>query len=79
MVYLLPALMEMLHKHDAKALFNPAFFEQRQSKALGLTFIQPKPVARFEDDVKLQYNVGTRGNGVDQPHWPEDLSVEIVA
>jgi hypothetical protein len=79
MPYLLPAMLGLLHKHDAKVLFNPEFFEQRKSKALGLTFVQVKPVARFADGVKLEYNVGTRGNGVDQPYWPEDLSVEIVA
>lgn len=78
MSYSIPAMLGLLHEHDEKVLFNPDFFEEKHSKALGLTFVQPKPVARFEADVKLEYNVGTRGNAVDQPYWPKDLSVEVV-
>ena len=31
------------------------------------------------EGVRSGYNVGTRSNGVDQPRWPEDLMMEIVA
>jgi hypothetical protein len=37
------------------------------------------PVLKFpEGKVKLGFQVGTRGNGVDQPKWPEDLLAENV-
>lgn len=74
-----PTMAGLLCKHDAQTLFQPAFFDQRVSKALDTTFIQMKTVAQFPNkEVELSYNVGTRGNGVDQPVWPSDLSVEIV-
>ena len=39
-----------------------------------------RPVARFRDEVvELRYNVGTRGNGVDRPVWPNDLTTEIIS
>ncbi|EGP91043.1 uncharacterized protein MYCGRDRAFT_65466 [Zymoseptoria tritici IPO323] len=79
MSYSIPVMLGLLHEYDEKVLFNPDFFEEKHSKALGLTFVQPKPVARFEAEVELKYNVGTRGNAVDQPYWPKDLSVEVVA
>lgn len=79
MGYLLPSMLGLLHKHDAKTLFKPEFFERRDSKAVGFEFVQLKPVAQFVDDVKLEYNVGTRGNGYDKPHWPADLRTEVVA
>ncbi|KAI5359316.1 putative CoA-transferase family III [Septoria linicola] len=79
MGYLLPSMLGLLHKHDAKTLFKPEFFERRNSNAVGFEFVQLKPVAQFVDDVKLEYNVGTRGNGYDKPHWPADLRTEVVA
>ena len=71
-------MLGLLQKHDAQTLFKPEFFEKRTSKALGLDFIQLKPVAKFADDVKLEFNVGTRGNGCDKPYWPADLKTEVV-
>ncbi|KAI0106555.1 CoA-transferase family III [Hypoxylon sp. NC0597] len=78
MQYSLPAMLKILHQHDAKALFNPAFFENRRAENLGATFVQVKPVARFNNAVELGYHIGTRGNGVDQPVWPKDLTTEVV-
>lgn len=79
MLHTLPVMLGMLHKYDSKTLFKPEFFERRTSKALGgLEFVGVKPVAQFRDDVQLRFNVGTRGNGVDQARWPEDLGVEVV-
>ena len=72
-------MLGLLVKHDKDVLFNPDFFEKRISKAVGHDFIQIKPIAQFKnDEVRLEYNVGTRTNGVDQPKWPDDLKVEIV-
>lgn len=79
MHYLLPELIGLLHKHDQDVLFDPNFFENRKSGAVGHTFVQVKPIAQFKDDLKLGYNVGTRPNGIDKARWPEDLSVEIVS
>lgn len=79
MHFLLPQLIGLLHKHDEAVMFKPEFFERRRSGAVGHTFVQVKPIAKFKDDIKLFYNCGTRPNGVDKARWPEDLSVEVVA
>ena len=65
---------------EDKTLLRTEFFERRDSKALGgLMFRTPRPILQFPPGtVQLKYNIGTRGNGVDQPYWPDDLSVEIV-
>lgn len=79
MPYLLPAMLKLLQEHDAQVLFNPDFFEERKSEYLGATFVQVKPVAKFADGaVSLGFHIGTRGNGVDEPTWPDDLTVEVV-
>lgn len=78
MPYLLPAMLKLLTSHDSETLFNPSFFEPMEAKHLAATFIRPKPVARFASGLELKYHVGTRGNGVDQPVWPKDLTVEVV-
>lgn len=75
--------MGMLFKNSAAKLFKPTFFETRSAEALdpgkGITMKIVKPVLKFpEGMVKLEFNVSTRGNGVDAPRWPEDLNVEIV-
>ncbi|TDZ62087.1 Succinyl-CoA--L-malate CoA-transferase beta subunit [Colletotrichum trifolii] len=79
MPYTVPAVSKLLYAHDASTLFQTHFFETRASKAVGGEFMVVKPVAQFDNHgVDLKYNVGTRGNGVDQPVWPKDLSVEVV-
>ncbi|KAL2430822.1 Acetyl-coenzyme A transferase nodX [Exophiala dermatitidis] len=77
MVYTIPKYIEMIQKNSS--LFHPSFFEDRESKALGVTVRTIKPVIKFErNQVELGYNVGTRGNGKDAPRWPEDLMTEVV-
>ena len=72
-------MLDLLHQYDEKILFKPSFFETYRSEAVGVSIRKVKPVARFMDDiVELGYNVGTRGNGVDKPRWPDDLTTEIV-
>jgi hypothetical protein len=79
MGYTIPAMLKLIQEHDAETIFKPSFFEPRISKNIETTFISVKPVAQFPNkEVELGYNVGTRGNGVDQPFWPKDLLVEIV-
>jgi hypothetical protein len=72
-------MIKLFHKHSEDVLLSPSFFDETQSAAAGSTFIKVKPIAQFEDEVvQLRYNVGCRGNGVDQPRWPENLTVEVV-
>lgn len=79
MAYTVPRVMGMLKQNSGKVVFNPAFFEDRKSGAIGIDVRTVKPVIRFQDgEVELGYNVGTRGNGVDQARWPDDLMTEIV-
>lgn len=73
-------MLKLLRQYDETVLFNPSFFKQYRSEAVGVTISKVKPVAQFKDNlVELKYNVGTRGNGVDKPIWPDDLTVEIVS
>ena len=60
-------------------VFNPKFFEEREAKAIGTKVRAVKPIIDFGGEVKLTYNVGTRGNGKDAPKWPSDLMVEVVS
>ncbi|OQV06040.1 hypothetical protein CLAIMM_10678 [Cladophialophora immunda] len=78
MNYTIPRYIEMMRKD--KTVLNPDFFEKRASGALGgLLFRSPRPVLQFPPGtVRLGYNVGTRGNGVDEAWWPEDLMTEVV-
>ncbi|KIX08076.1 uncharacterized protein Z518_02731 [Rhinocladiella mackenziei CBS 650.93] len=77
MNYTIPQYMGMIMKNSK--LFDPSFFEYRESKALGVVVRTIKPVIKFvNDQVVLRYNVGTRGNGKDAPRWPEDLMTEVV-
>lgn len=76
MNYTEPPYLEMFRQ---QGLYNLDFFEVRKSRALDLTLRVPKPVLRFPaGTVEPGYNVGTRGNGFDQPYWPSDLSTEVV-
>ncbi|KJZ74791.1 hypothetical protein HIM_05908 [Hirsutella minnesotensis 3608] len=76
----IPALLQSLQKHESSGIFfNEDFFDEFRTDAVGLTIKRVKPVARFKNGaVELGYNVGTRGNGVDKPRWPEDLNDEVV-
>ena len=74
-----PRLLQLLYQHDEGVLFKPDFFETYTSKAIGVDVRKVKPVARFGNGlVKLGYNVGTRGNGIDAPFWPKNLLDEVV-
>lgn len=80
MMYTIPRYLKMIKTYGADKLLRPEFFEDRETKALGGIIVRSvKPIIRFDDDeVVLKYNVGTRGNGLDEPRWPHDLMVEIV-
>jgi len=60
-------------------IFNPDFFELRENKAIGFPIRTVKPILNFPGGiVELGYNVGSRGNGVDEARWPKDLLTEII-
>ncbi|KAF3040578.1 hypothetical protein E8E11_004069 [Didymella keratinophila] len=80
MGYTLPRFMQMLKANAGDVVLRPEFFETRYSGAIGKAVLCPKPIIQYPGGrVELKYNVGTRGNGVDQPRWPEDLTTEIIA
>lgn len=80
MGYTLPRFLQMLNANAGDVVLKPSFFEKRHSGAIGKDISCVKPIIQYPDgNVELKYNVGTRGNGVDQPKWPEDLMTEIVA
>ena len=76
---LIPAYVDMLKEHSSDRVFRESNFHSVPSKHLGVDIKSPKPVLQFPaGEVNLRYSVGTRTNGVDQPKWPADLSVETV-
>jgi hypothetical protein len=79
MLYSIPKMLEMLAKNSKSPIRKEEFFEDRDVKNLGTTIRTVKPILKFPNgEVELGFNVGTRGNGVDQARWPEDLSTEVV-
>lgn len=70
----------MIKKHGADRLFKPEFFTRYYVKTVGKDIQTVAPVLQFPGgEVKPGYSIGTRTNGVDQPKWPKDLTVEVVA
>ena len=79
MGYTLPRFIGMIQKNSVDKLFRPEHFEDRESKVLGVKIRTVSPIIQFDGgEVELKYNIGTRGNGVDQPRWPDDLMTEVV-
>lgn len=71
-----PRVLKMMHEQGC---FDDEFFETRHSGILGVNIKCVKAAIQFPNgEVRLQYNVGTRGNGTDAARWPEDLLTEIV-
>lgn len=66
--------IEMMRENSEDVLSNPDFFETRYSGAIKKGVRTLKPIVQFSHGmVKLGFNVGTRGNGVNVAKWPEDL------
>lgn len=79
MNYTLRQYFGMILQNCGATLFDSPLFEDRESKAIKSTFRTVRPIVMFqEDEVVLKYNVGTRGNGKDEPRWPDDLMTEII-
>lgn len=76
----LPGCVAKLKETSGDVLFRQEFFEDRDCVNLGILIRTVKPIVQFpEGEVELQYNVGTRTNGVDAPHWPNNLFVPIIS
>jgi hypothetical protein len=59
-------------------LLTKSIFAKMSSAAVGSSFMV-EPIVQFQNEaVHLKYNVCCTRNGVDQPRWSEDLTVEIV-
>jgi hypothetical protein len=79
MPYLLPRVIGLVKQSSGDKLFRPEFFKTYRPSSLAKDMVMVAPVLRFPDgEVEPRFDVGTRGNGVDQPKWPEDLSTEII-
>lgn len=71
--------MAKLKETSSDVLFRPEFFEDRECLNLEMCIRTVKPIVQFPDkEVELKYNVGTRGNGVDEPYWPKNLLAQTV-
>lgn len=69
----------VLLKKNSPELFDDSHFEIRHPSHLNISYRTVKPVLQFPDGlVKPGFMVGTRGNGVDKPRWPEDLKTEVI-
>ena len=76
---LIPPYLQMLAKTSREIVLRPEFFDIVEAKTIGKKIRKVKPIAQFPGGtVELGYTVGTRTNGVDQPRWPIDLTVEVV-
>ena len=75
----LPAFMSSLRKNHIVLFINPAYYTIKHNNALNADFRIVKECIQWPPgSVDFNYHIGTRGNGVDQPRWFKDLSVEIV-
>ena len=62
-----------------KGCLKNEFFHVVHSGALGVDLRCLRPVLQYpKGEVELRFNVGTRGNGVDQARWPQDLGTEVI-
>ncbi|KAJ7187607.1 CoA-transferase family III domain-containing protein [Mycena pura] len=77
--------IQLLMKNAPGRIVRPNWLEDRQSDAIGARVRTVKPIAEWEDNtdgsrgVQPGFNVGTRGNGVDAPRWPDNLLEEVIA
>ncbi|KMO99979.1 CAIB/BAIF family protein enzyme [Coccidioides immitis RMSCC 2394] len=74
---LISRVMSML-KDKSSHLFDPKFFESRPCPNLGISIRTVKPVIQFDGVVKPGFDIGTRGNGVDEARWTSE-AIESAA
>jgi hypothetical protein len=72
-----PMVMKLMNERNDS--FRDEFFEERRSRILDVDIRCVKPVIQYPDgEVKLCFNIGTRGNGRDAPRWPRNLLTEVI-
>jgi hypothetical protein len=75
----LPAVMDALRKNHIDLFTNPAYYTIKHNNVFNTDFRIVKDCIQWPPgSVDFDYRIGTRANGVDQPRWPKDLTVEIV-
>lgn len=71
-----PIILKMM---GDKGFLREEFFQTIHSGALGVDIRCVGPFMTFPNgEIKLGYNVGTRGNGLDKARWPADLATEVL-
>ncbi|KAF3018923.1 hypothetical protein E8E14_010767 [Neopestalotiopsis sp. 37M] len=79
MLYTLPRVVGTLIKSSGASIMRPDFFTKYHPRHIGKDMVIVAPILRFPNgEVEPRFDIGTRGNGVDQPKWPKDLLSETV-
>jgi hypothetical protein len=79
MVRTIPTFIATLQKNHIDLFTNPAYYIIKHNKALNEDFRIVKDCIQWPPNtIDFDYRIGTHPNGMDQPRWPKDLSVEIV-
>lgn len=79
MLYTLPRVVGTLIKSSGASIMRPNFFTKYHPRHIGKDMVIVAPILRFPNgEVEPRFDIGTRGNGVDQPKWPKDLLSERV-
>ncbi|KID81083.1 CoA-transferase family III domain protein [Metarhizium guizhouense ARSEF 977] len=68
MLVLIGKVSSLLQRHSPE-VFDPQYLEDRPCPNLGINIRTVKPVLQFADVVRPGFDIGTRGNGVDEPTW----------
>ncbi|KAK1758843.1 CAIB/BAIF family protein [Echria macrotheca] len=82
MLYTIPRVLTGISKdvEASKRLFPSQFFVKERPVSLrGKEMLYVAPVLQFpQGEVKPGFDIGTRGNAVDDARWPEDMNVQVV-
>ncbi|KAK9422250.1 hypothetical protein SUNI508_04929 [Seiridium unicorne] len=79
MPYTLARVFAALKDKTGDKMFNPEFFTKYHPKHLGKDMVIVAPILTFPNgEVEPRFDIGTRGNGVDEAKWPASLEVETV-
>ena len=76
---LLPSILGSLRNNSIDLFTNPAYYTIKHNNVLNADFRIVKDCIQWPTgSVDFDYCIATRPNGVDQPRWPNDLTVEVV-
>ena len=78
MQYLFPLGIKLL-RQNTPGVLNDDYFEVRDAGTMGCQIRCVKPVLQFPNGkVRPGFQVSARTNGVDQPKWPSDLTIDKI-